>query len=108
MKYSITCRNCGARSMVEASGPGDIMCKCPTCGSLIPVHIPSDSPSESSHHHHHHHHHHHLHHHHHSHTEPTQSDLNRRLIWFFAGSFIFIVSVIGGLYICAQYAKTMM
>ncbi|MBQ4022833.1 MAG: hypothetical protein II612_02410 [Prevotella sp.] len=95
MKYSITCRNCGARSMVEASGPGDIMCKCPTCGSLIPVHIPSDSPSESSHHHH-------------SHTEPTQSDLNRRLIWFFAGSFIFIVSVIGGLYICAQYAKTMM
>ena len=106
MKYTITCKNCGARSMVEADTPGDIMCKCPSCGSLIPVHIPSARSSESQGEHRHHHHHHH--HRHSVSSEPTQRDLNRRLAWFFAGSALFIVSVIGGLFVCAQMAKAMM
>ncbi len=101
MKYSVTCNKCGKRAVLKLSAPGDIKCKCPTCGNVFPVHVSRASFAEEA-----------------RRQEEyeharmvgglSQRTLNRRLAAFFIGSLLFVCSVIGGLKLCAMVAKAVL
>ena len=94
MKYSIVCPKCQKRAYINVSAPGDVKCKCPSCGELFPVHISRASFAQVVE----------------RHQQRgglSQRQLNRRLAWFFIGSAMFVCSVIAGLFAMAFVMRNM-
>ncbi|MCR4854038.1 MAG: hypothetical protein K5893_10660 [Prevotella sp.] len=94
MKYSIVCPKCQKRAYINVSAPGDVKCKCPSCGELFPVHISRASFAQVAQHHH-------------THGELSKHQLNRRLAAFFIGSATFVFGVIACLFAVAFIYRNM-